>query len=215
MTRQGTEPMVLFPTALQEPRSTGHKSPKFRVLSTDPDWIEVLRRHDLHNNINFWRKDRRQVHLPEGSHFYFWPRGSRSVAGRAVFRNQLEMSISEAWERFGVANGATSYEDFRRKVADVLGLSSDTLTCLVCDDVQLLDPQEYPQLPPNFRATQNPKDYSEGSLPEIESSFVSIIGVSLSDLESQLAIDGAFDPDAVKTAREAILRAIVIRRGAI
>ena len=145
---------------------------QFRIYSTDPEWIAFLRSHNVHDNVNFWRKDRRQVRLPEGSHFYFWPRGSRSVAGRAVFRGQFAMSICEAWEPFGLGNGVTSYEDLKRKLVDVLRLNDDILIRLVLDEVKLLQPREYPLLPPNFRATQSPKDYREGSLPNIESSFI-------------------------------------------
>jgi hypothetical protein len=165
--------MASPPEVIQEPKNIKPGYRKFRIFSTDPEWIEVLRRHNLHDNINFWRKDQRHVRLPEGSYFYFWPRGSRSVAGRAVFRRQLAMSIREAWDHFGDRNGVTSYENLRLKVADVLGLVDDTINCLVLDEVVILDPQEYPRLPSNFGATQNPKDFWEGSLPQIESSFPS------------------------------------------
>lgn len=185
----------------------------FRVLNTDPDWIEILRTHNLHDNVNFWRKEKRQVRLPEGSRFYFKLRGSRSVAGTAVFRRQVAMSIREAWERFGFRNGVTSYEELRRKAVDVLRVTDDTINCLVLDEVEILDPGAYPQLSPDFVATQNPKDFPEGSLPYIETSFLSAARFDLSDIEAQLEKDGAFDPDSVKAARESSLRAIVMRRG--
>lgn len=89
-----------------------------------------------------------------------------------MFREKLTMSISKAWERFGYGNGVTSFDSLKRKVVDVLGLDGDNLTCLVLDAVELLD-RPYPQLPPNFKATQNPKDYPVGSLPQIESRFLS------------------------------------------
>jgi hypothetical protein len=185
----------------------------FRVLNTDPDWIEVLRTHNLHSNVNFWRKEKRQVRLPEGSRFYFKLRGSRSVAGTAVFRRQVAMSIREAWEHFDIRNGVTSYEELRRKAVDVLKVADDTLNCLVLDDVEILDPGAYPKLSPDFVATQNPKDFLEGSLPYIESAFFSVTPFGLSDIEAQLAKEGVFDPDTVKSAREFNLRAIVMRRG--
>ena len=205
--------MTLPPNAAQESTNIERKSQKFRVLSTDPDWIEVLRSQNLQNEVNFWRKDRRKVHLPEGSHLYFWLRGSRSVAGRAVFRRQLDMSTREAWDTFGIANGVTSYEALTHKVIAVLRVDDDNINCLVCGEVQILDPVKYPQLPEDFRATQNPKDYSEGDLPQIESVFPSVTVIGLFDIEAQLRKDGLFDPDTVETARETFLRAIVIRRG--
>ncbi len=185
----------------------------FRVLNTDPGWIEVLRTHNIHDNVNFWRKDKRKLHLPEGSRFYFKLRGSRSVAGTAVVRGQVEMAIREAWERFGIRNGVTSYETLRSKAVDVLEVTGDTLNCLVLDEVEILDPGAYPQLSPDFVATQNPKDFLEGSLPDIESAFSATVPFGLSDIESKLASDGAFDPASVKAARESNLRAIVMRRG--
>jgi hypothetical protein len=144
--------------------------PELRVYSTDPDWIDVLRRHNVHDNVNFWRKDTRQVHLPKGSYFLFRPH-SHSVAGRAVFREKLTMSIDRACERFGYGNGVVSFEALRRKVVDVLHLDGDNLTCLVLDDVEFLD-LPYPQLPPTFKPNKNPKSYAIGSLPEIESRFL-------------------------------------------
>ena len=205
--------MALPPVALEEPTSIGPGTPKFRVVNTDPDWIEVLRTHNVHDDINFWRKEKRRVHLPEGSRFYFKLRGSRVVAGRAVFRRQTSMSIREAWEYFGVRNGVTSYEELRRKATDILEVSDDTLNCLVLDEVEILDPGEYLQLPTNFVATQNPKDYPEGSLPQIESSFRGPIALGISDIEAQLTKDRVFDHATVVSAREATLRAIVMRRG--
>jgi hypothetical protein len=172
-----------------------------------------LRSHNFHDNVNFWRKEKRQVRLPEGSRFYFKLRGSRSIAGRAVFRRQFAMPIRQAWQLFGMRNGVTSYQELRRKEVDVLGVTDDTLNCLVLDEVEILEPGEYPQLSPDFVATQNPKDFPEGSLPQIESSFSSAIAAGLSGIEAQLATDGLFDPRSVTVAREACLRAIVMRRG--
>ncbi len=185
----------------------------FRVLNTDADWIEVLRTRNLHDNVNFWRKEKRKVHLPDGSRFYFKLRGSRSVAGTAVFRRQVSMSIREAWEHFGVRNGVTSYEELRRKAVDVLKVTDDSINCLVLDDVEILDPGAYPQLRPDFVATQNPKDFPEGSLPYIESSFSGVAPPGLADIEARLVKDGVFDPDSVDSARESIHRALVMRRG--
>jgi hypothetical protein len=145
---------------------------RFRVLCTDPEWIDFLHAHDIRDNVNFWRSGTRRVHLPVGSYFYFWRRGSRYVAGRASFRIQKTMSMSEAWEQFGVGNGVASYENLRRKAFDVLGNTGEILNCLVCDEVKILDRQEYPLLPADFRATNNPKDYPEGSQPNIESAFI-------------------------------------------
>ena len=143
---------------------------RFRVWCTDPHWIEVLRSRSLHDNVNFWRGDQRRVRLPPGSHFYFWRRGTRHIVGRAVFRTQAAMSISEAWKTFGYGNGVLSCEELRRQAVDVLHLASDTLACLVLDEVRFLD-EPYPPLPLTFKATNNPKDYREGSLPDIESRF--------------------------------------------
>jgi hypothetical protein len=205
--------MALLPIALREPMSVGLGALKFRVVNTDPDWIEVLRSYNITDNINFWRKEKRRVHLPERSRFYFKLRGSRFIAGRAVSQRQISMSIREAWEYFSIRNGVSTYEELRRKATDILEVSDDTLNCLVLDEVEVLDPEEYPQLPPDFVATQNPKDYLEGSLPQIESSFFGASTLGLSGIEAQLTKDRVFDPDTVLAAREATLRAVVMRRG--
>ena len=132
--------------------------PVLRFFNTDREWIEVIRANDLHENINFWRRDKRRVHLPEGSRLYFRLSGSKLVAGRAHLREQTVLTVREAWDRFGIGNGVTSFERLQHRVEEVLKIKDDSVACLVLDNVELLDPSNYPALPTDFQGNQNPKD---------------------------------------------------------
>jgi hypothetical protein len=121
----------------------------------------------------------------------------------------LSVSCSENFVIPHEVSGRT----LRHRAVEVLKVTDDNLNCLVLDEVELLSPGEYLQLAPDFIATQNPKDFPEGGLPHIGSRFYSITMSSLSDFEAQLAKDGLFDPNSVKSAREFDLRAIAMRKG--
>jgi len=68
-----------------------------------------------------------------------------------VFHDKLTMPLSEAWERSGFGNGVQSFDAFKHKVVDVLGVDGDNLTCLVREAVDL----KYPDLSSNFEPTKN------------------------------------------------------------
>ena len=44
---------------------------KSGIFNTDNNWLSVLRKNSIREGVNFWRKDKRTLHLPSGSPFYF------------------------------------------------------------------------------------------------------------------------------------------------
>jgi hypothetical protein len=94
------------------------------VYNTDEAWFQFLRSTGTAGPVNFWRFDRRILHLPEGSTFYFRIRGTYYIAGESQFRGQKRQTIREAWREFGFRNGVETYAAFLDAINRVLGVSS-------------------------------------------------------------------------------------------
>lgn len=113
------------------------------VYNTSPSWIGVLRSRGVRDNVNFWRKDRRTLHLSEGSAFYFKVLGASQVVGRGFFRESVTLTPAEAWQRFGIGNGYGTDAEFRAGLTDMLGVNElptdATVNCLVLDGLEWLD----------------------------------------------------------------------------
>lgn len=86
---------------------------------TDPEWFRFLRRQPSIHEVNFWRpKPRAFRAIPGGSPFVFKIRGADVVGGFGFFSQYVELSILEAWESFGIANGAANRDGLRRLIAE-------------------------------------------------------------------------------------------------
>jgi MoxR-like ATPase len=117
------------------------------IYVTDPDWIRVLKAEGIRDEANFWRKDRRTLHLEEGaSYFYFKPRGTDVIVGRARLHGFENLLLAQAWDRFKLGNGVRSLDEFRRRATEVLRIDNpDTaeINCIVLRDLQWLDQGAY------------------------------------------------------------------------
>ena len=146
------------------------------IYNTDREWIDFLKNNSLKNGVNFWRKDKRDFHLPAGSDFYFKVRGTQTIAGKAMFVRQESMPIGEAWKRFGLGNGVESEAELKKRADQILGLSEGAdLNCLILDSVELLDEADFIQLiegefPPSIMAS---KFYDNHGIARIHDAFAS------------------------------------------
>jgi putative restriction endonuclease len=85
---------------------------------TDPEWFGFLRRQPSIHEVNFWRPKPRVFRaIPEGAPFFFKIRGADVVGGYGCFSQYVELSILEAWDSFGIANGAAHRDGLRRLIA--------------------------------------------------------------------------------------------------
>lgn len=112
------------------------------IYNTDPGWVTTLRSLDIADDVNFWRKDQRQLHLEVGSHFYFKERGSRLIVGRGQFRGMQRLTIEAAWERFGVRNGVRTMTDLMNRASSALRISPSPgaeINCILLDNLEWLD----------------------------------------------------------------------------
>jgi HNH endonuclease len=192
------------------------------VYNTDPEWVSSLRGSGAKSNINFWRRDKRTLHLEPGTKFYFKLRVSRDIVGRGEFRNMRLSTISKAWLEFGKGNGVESEEDFRIRAHEVLKIpkNDETINCIILDNVELLEGPDFPKISDVLwpRQIVGQKFFQESELAEFDKHFAqgsiseklqSKIGV----LHSHLKDEGAFDPSNLEDARDIVLRAIIQRRG--
>jgi hypothetical protein len=149
------------------------------VYNTDPRWIEFLRAHNVKNDVNFWRKDRRRLNLEVGAPFYFKQLGAALIVGRGIFREIRNMTAAEAWDRFDTRNGYGSRAEFFASAPDILDLTAvdgnTVLACIVLDQVEWL-PTAVP-LPAGF--------FPQG-----------IMGAKFFELSELQFLDDAFSSDA-------------------
>lgn len=92
---------------------------KAYVGITDGDWFDLLRSRPDIEEVNFWQPSgSRKFHaLQPGELFLFKLHSPRNfIVGYGIFAHFSLLPISIAWEAFGEANGAPSYEKMRARV---------------------------------------------------------------------------------------------------
>jgi hypothetical protein len=122
---------------------------KHCVYNTSPHWIQFLRGRAIRDNVNFWRKDRRILHLSQGAFFYFKELRTQRVVGRGRFRECRNMSLSDAWATFGEGNADATLDLFVRRAAtelEIHGATADSsVNCIALDRMEWLsDPVAIP-----------------------------------------------------------------------
>lgn len=113
------------------------------VYKTDSEWARYLYLKGYRENINFWRKDKRRLHLTKGDYFYFKIRGTPYIIGRGQFSGMEIMPIKEAWDRFGDHNGAESYHAFAELCKKTLEMNESLINCIILNDIEWLKPRSY------------------------------------------------------------------------
>lgn len=186
------------------------------VYITDPDWIAALHANGVTNGINFWRKDKRNLDLLPGTPFFFKLRGSNRIVGRGYFRNQLQLTIPEAWEKFQEGNGVSSLTELRERAIETLKIDDDSLNCLILDNVELLRANQMPEIDlARFpHGIMGSKFFEDGVLADLERHFSKPAG-SPELIGAQIEEDdlSGFDPQYISTARQFTLRSVCVRRG--
>ena len=85
----------------------------FTVAVTDQDWFEQLRIAGT-RTVNFWSPtpwNPNLTRLEVGSPFCFMVKGHRKIGGYGHFHNYENLRASEAWAKWGTANGVQSSAD--------------------------------------------------------------------------------------------------------
>lgn len=96
------------------------------VAVTDADWFETLRYLDP-DEVNFWSPSPRNFQaLNPGEFFLFKLHAPRNfIVGGGVFGHANILPCSLAWEAFQEKNGASSFQEMRRRIAKYRAASAD------------------------------------------------------------------------------------------
>lgn len=96
----------------------------FLVAITQPDWIATLRTQEFLGEVNFWRPGNKQRLSSRhyGVPLLFVQKGKspRRIAGLGTVDRYERLTIREAWDRWGRANGVTSLDEFVDRVDRVV-----------------------------------------------------------------------------------------------
>jgi HNH endonuclease len=125
---------------------------------TDGDWFRFLAARPEVTEANFWQPGggREFRVLAPGEPFFFKTHHPHNkVVGGGFFSDSARLKVSEAWELFGAANGASSVGQMRTRIGRYrrapIGVGEDpVIGCLFVRDVRFFPPDSAVDPPPAF-----------------------------------------------------------------
>jgi HNH endonuclease len=111
------------------------------VKSTDRDWFRFLHSRPDLREVNFWRPGNRKTKALKGTPWLFLLRGTNQIWGCGFFSTSSSMSVEMAWDTFHEANGFSTLEAFREKMARLKREPPTRLSAIGC--AVLSDPQYF------------------------------------------------------------------------
>jgi putative restriction endonuclease len=89
------------------------------IANTDNDWFDFLSSRGALTEVNFWQPGGKEFHAIEaGELFAFRLKSPRDkIGGFGVLSSASVLPLQIAWETFGEANGAISYDALRAAIA--------------------------------------------------------------------------------------------------
>jgi len=150
---------------------------------TDNTWFRFLAARPLVTEVNFWQPSggREFRVLSPGEPFFFkthYPHNR--VVGGGFFSDSARLTVSEAWEFFGEANGADSIEQMRARIGHYRHAPINTgedpvIGCLFVRDVRFFSEDEAVVPPPRFaRPIVQGKSYDMAD-PSVASYFAELL----------------------------------------
>lgn len=113
---------------------------------TSREWFEYLMAHQIHNEINFWRKNTNQFKvLKQGEPFFFLVKNlkgiktERQVLGCATFERFETNTVQGAWDRYKEGNGDRSFGDFIARMEEMFktNLQDEEIGCIILSDFKV------------------------------------------------------------------------------
>ncbi len=130
---------------------------KLVVAVTDTDWFNLLRQQPLLKEVNFWAPSNTSFKaLQSGELFLFKLHAPvNKIVGGGVFAYASSLPLSLAWEAFGVANGATTLTEMRRRIARYRRAESDdrsdfAIGCRILTQPFFLDERDWLPVPASW-----------------------------------------------------------------
>lgn len=121
----------------------------FRIAPTDIGWFTHLRREKIVNDINFWTPTPWNVKMNKGDRLYFMLKSPiRRIGGGGYFQSYQNMTVEQAWDRYGIKNGFDTREDFvdsltkhrSKNTSNKNRLNEESLIgCIILEHVVFLD----------------------------------------------------------------------------
>ncbi|MGG3912427.1 HNH endonuclease [Rossellomorea vietnamensis] len=127
----------------------------FAIAPTDIGWYKFFMENTVPNRINFWTPTPWNVRrLSKGDKLLFLLKAPyRKICGYGSFDYYENLSISEAWSRFGTGNGVQSTDELRQrsnKYAKKRSVNSlieadlkREIGCIVLTDVKFFEEEEF------------------------------------------------------------------------
>lgn len=127
------------------------------VAVTDSDWFNLLRQQTLLKEVNFWApSDKSFKALQPGELFLFKLHAPvNKIVGGGVFAYATSLPLSLAWESFGLANGAPTPTEMRRRIAKYRRTGPDDrsdfpIGCRILTQPFFLDEQDWLPVPASW-----------------------------------------------------------------
>lgn len=125
----------------------------FAISPTDIDWFEGLRISGFTSGINFWTPTPWNIaQLKDGDRLYFMLKSPiRRIGGFGEFREYCNLSLNDAWIRFGKKNGCGTKEEFADRLDKYKSIHSidrrsvldSEIGCIVLDNVEFWDSDSF------------------------------------------------------------------------
>lgn len=113
---------------------------------TSREWFEYLAESQIHNEINFWRKNTNQFKvLKQGEPFFFLVKNirgikaERQVLGFATFKRFEVNTVQEAWNIYKEGNGDYIFEDFIARMENMFKtkFQNEEIGCIILSDFKV------------------------------------------------------------------------------
>jgi putative restriction endonuclease len=130
---------------------------KLVVAVTDREWFEHLRSKPHLTEVNFWSPGAASFRaLEPGELFFFKLHAPHNyIAGFGIFAYANNLPCSLAWEAFGEANGASTLQEMRRRIARYRRTGPEdrsdfVIGCRVLAPVFFFDEANWLEVPPSW-----------------------------------------------------------------
>jgi hypothetical protein len=114
------------------------------IYRTNQEWYQFLKVNGITQDVNFFRRTQGQPQLVIGDYFYFMDRNNQQIVGRGRYVLTQDLSIQNAWDEYGIRNGAADFNVFRDLILNVLNqVNNNDIQCIKITDIQWLDNNQF------------------------------------------------------------------------
>lgn len=128
----------------------------FAISPTDIDWFKFLRTEGLNSEINFWTPTPWNVsRLAKGDKLYFMLKSPiRKIGGYGQFVEYKNMSVNDAWNKYGYKNGCASKKELIERLdsykasnsTDERSVTETEIGCIVLTNAMYFDDDKFMDL---------------------------------------------------------------------